>query len=109
MDYWIGDADSDVFCHQFRIFRQPDYYTAELTREDASFRNILIIMSVTAVTLVTAVIIEDVSRYIFSAFVVKTQNEVKHDIYKSVVNTKYSLLNNADRGSSTPTTTATLK
>ncbi|MFR5073528.1 MAG: ABC transporter ATP-binding protein, partial [Bianqueaceae bacterium] len=28
----------------------------------------------------------------------KTQNEVKHDIYKSVVNTKYSLLNNADRG-----------
>ncbi|MFQ9799640.1 MAG: hypothetical protein ACLR23_12745 [Clostridia bacterium] len=86
------------FAINFGFSVSLNYYTAELTREDASFRNILIIMSVTAVTLITAVIIEDVSRYIFSAFVVKTQNEVKHDIYKSVVNTKYSLLNNADRG-----------
>lgn len=86
------------FAVNFGFSLSLNYYTAELTREDAAFRNVLIIMAVTAVALVTAVIIEDVSRYLFSAFVVKTQNEVKHDIYKSVVNTKYSLLSSADRG-----------
>ena len=86
------------FIVNFGFSLSLNFYTAELTREDAAFRNVLIIMGVTAVALVTAVIIEDASRYVFSAFVIKTQNEAKHDIYKSVVNTKYSLLNNADRG-----------
>ena len=86
------------FAVNFGFSLSLNYYTAELTREDAAFRNVLIIMAVTAVALVTAVIIEDVARYLFGVFIVKTQNEVKHDLYKSVVNTKYSRLDNADRG-----------
>lgn len=41
-----------------------EYYTTELSKEKADFRNILVIMSVTAIALVAASIIEDVAIYI---------------------------------------------
>lgn len=41
-----------------------EYYTTELSKEKADFRNILVIMSVTAIALVAVSIIEDEAIYI---------------------------------------------
>ncbi len=75
-----------------------EYYTTELSRESADFANIVIIMSVTALALVASSIMEDITRYIFSVFIIKTENDIRHDIYKNIVNTRYSLLSSIDRG-----------
>ena len=73
-------------------------YTAELSGPDAEFQRVLVIMSATAISVAAASVIEDAARYCFSVFVVKTQNEMRHGIYKSIVNAGYSLLSDMDRG-----------
>ena len=86
------------FTVNFGFALSLDFYTAELSQKNASFSNILIIMAVTACSLVIAVIIEDISRFIFSKFIIKTQNNMRHDVDRSFINTKYALRNNTDRG-----------
>ena len=73
-------------------------YTAELSGSDAEFQRVLVIMSATAISVAAASVIEDAARYCFSVFVVKTQNEMRNDIYKSIANARYSLLGDMDRG-----------
>ncbi len=75
-----------------------EYYTTELSKTNADFTNIIFIMSVTALSLVAASITEDIARYLFNVFIIKTENDIRQDVYKSIVNTRYSLLHNADRG-----------
>ncbi len=66
-----------------------EYYTTELSREETDFSNILIIMTVTALALVAASITEDIARYFFSVFIIKAENNIRQDIYKSIVSTRY--------------------
>ncbi len=75
-----------------------EYYTQEVSSENADFKNVLMIMSVTALAVIAAAVMEDITRYIFSVFIIKTENNIRHDIYKGIVNTEYSLLSNVDRG-----------
>lgn len=56
------------------------------------------LMAATAVSLVFAVIIEDVARHPFYTFSLKTQNDVRQEIYERTVRTKYASLSDADRG-----------
>ena len=65
------------FAVNFGFSLSLNAYTAELTREDAAFRSVLLLMAATAVSLVFAVIIEDVARHLFYTFSLKTQNDVQ--------------------------------
>ena len=86
------------FAVNFGFSLSLNAYTAELTREDAAFRSVLLLMAATAVSLVFAVIIEDVARHLFYTFSLKTQNDVRQEIYERTVRTKYASLSDADRG-----------
>jgi ABC-type multidrug transport system fused ATPase/permease subunit len=73
-------------------------YTDELVKPDALFARVTVIMLVTLATLVVSTLIEDTTRYLFAIFVVKTENNIRQELFASLVRARYQELGALNRG-----------
>ena len=73
-------------------------YAAVLIKPDATLQKVSWIMLAVLASLLISTLIEDIARYILALFVTKTENNIKQDLYISLISTKYKETSGLDRG-----------